>query len=572
MEGVSHSRKILLLGSNDRAGLAICRALGQAGHQASILRLVAQRTPADHSRFCAESLYIGAPDSSVSEYVAKLADLLRFRKYDYLVPVDNLAYELIYSDYFAISSLTRVIGPDPASYIVARNKFNALAAAESIGLARPVTQLVKRSETPSSPFLPCFVRPVVSCAVLDDEWQRFTVRKVDTIENLDAKLRDDLPRVDVMLQVPVSGASLGLNCCSIDGDVLGASVTLRLHESLRGDGSSYRKIGNVSPHLLAIIQAMARQLSWTGFMTIDCKEERGLLYFINLAGRPCGAIALSLFAGVDFPNLILNGLEGKRRVGISLPVKIAYMRDLRRDVAWLASEATKGDGPSVIAPWIASFGRVVIGRERFDIEQAADPLPAIRQFDRGVRALREKIEGRLSCFRHATTAMPATGMLTKSSSLLIVCQGNINRSVVAEHLFRVRGFTQVRSAGLLAMSGRRPSIHAERFLAERMGIDISAFRSKSVSRALAEIGNVDLVLCFERRQAAELARRFPNLSGKVFVLSMLADGGKRRPDIADPHGASPETYLACFRRIDELVGQVALRLIPELSSVAGLTA
>jgi len=69
-------------------------------------------------------------------------------------------------------------------------------------------------------------------------------------------------------------------------------------------------------------------------------------------------------------------------------------------------------------------------------------------------------------------------MLTKSSSLLIVCQGNINRSVVAEHLFRARGFT--RSAGLLAMSGRRPSIHAERFLAERVGIDISSFRSKSV--------------------------------------------------------------------------------------------
>ena len=558
MDGLSHSRNILLLGSNDSAGLAICRALGQADHRVSILRLAAQRTPADHSRFCLESLHIGAPDSSVSEYLGRLTDLLRSRTYDYLVPVDNLAYELIYSDYLAISSLTRVIGPDPASYMVAHNKFDALAVAESIGLARPVTQLVKRGEAPSAPLLPCFVRPVVSCAILDDEWQRFTVRKVDTIENLDAKLRDDLPRVDVMLQVPVSGASLGLNCCSIDGDVLGASVTLRLHESSRGGGSSYRKIGNMSPHLLAIIEAMARQLSWTGFMTINCKEECGRLYFMTLTGRPCGAIALSLFAGVDFPNLILNGLEGKRRVGISLPTKIAYMRDLRRDVAWLASKATKGDGPSVIAPWIASFGRVLIGWERFDIEQAADPLPAIRQFDRGVRALREKIEWRLSlAFRHATTAMPATGLLIKSSSLLIVCQGNINRSVVAEHLFRARGFTQVRSAGLLAMSGRRPSIHAERFLAERMGVDISAFRSKSVSRALAESGNVDLVLCFEQGQAAELARRFPNLSGKIFVLSSFAHGGERQSDISDPHGASPETYLACFRRIDKLVGQVA---------------
>jgi NAD(P)-dependent dehydrogenase (short-subunit alcohol dehydrogenase family) len=98
MAGLSHSRNILLLGSNDRAGLAICRALGQAGHRVSILRLAAQRTAADHSRFCLESLHIGAQDSSVSEYLARLTDLLRSRTYDYLVPVDNLAYELIYSD------------------------------------------------------------------------------------------------------------------------------------------------------------------------------------------------------------------------------------------------------------------------------------------------------------------------------------------------------------------------------------------------------------------------------------------------------------------------------------------
>src|SRR5262249_18565718 len=97
----------------------------------------------------------------------------------------------------------------------------------------------------------------------------------------------------------------------------------------------------------------------------------------------------------------------------------------------------------------------------------------------------------------------------------------------------------------------------ERFLAERMGIGISTFRSKSISRALAEIGNVDLVLCFEQGQAVELARRFPNLTGKICVLSSLAHGGERQSDIADPHGASPETYLACFRRIDKLVEQIA---------------
>jgi hypothetical protein len=119
-------------------------------------------------------------------------------------------------------------------------------------------------------------------------------------------------------------------------------------------------------------------------MTIDCKEEHGRLSVIKLAGRPCVAIAPSLFAGVDFSNLILNGLEGKRRVGISLPVKTIYMRDLRRDAGWLASEATKGDGPRVIAPWIASFVRVLIGALRHR---------AARGFVAGDSPVRSQCEG-----------------------------------------------------------------------------------------------------------------------------------------------------------------------------------
>ena len=86
---------------------------------------------------------------------------------------------------------------------------------------------------------------------------------------------------------------------------------------------------------------MARQLSWTGSLTIDCKDEHERSSLIKVTGRRVCAIALSLFAGVDFSDLLLNGFEGKRHADISLPVKTVYMRDLSRDVGWLASEATK---------------------------------------------------------------------------------------------------------------------------------------------------------------------------------------------------------------------------------------
>jgi protein-tyrosine phosphatase len=198
----------------------------------------------------------------------------------------------------------------------------------------------------------------------------------------------------------------------------------------------------------------------------------------------------------------------------------------------------------------------VAGRERFDVEQIADPLPAVWQLNPYVKAFWQKMKWRLAAEFHRTKVTAATRTLTQSSSLLIVCHGNINRSVVAEYLFRARGFACVQSAGLLAMSGRRPSTYAERFLAERLQIDISSFRSRSVTRALKEIGDVDMVLCFEQRHASELAQRFRNLRGKVFLLGSVASSGKRSSDIADPHGADPETYFACFRRIDSLLEQV----------------
>src|SRR5262249_41944515 len=143
--------------------------------------------------------------------------------------------------------------------------------------------------------------------------QSFSVRKVNTADELDAKLREDLPRVDVMLQSPIAGAGVGLNFCAIDGDVLGAAVTLRLHESLRGVGSSYRKTEEASPQSFAIMQNIARQLSWTGFMTIECQRVKDRLCFMEFNGWPWESISLPICAGVDFPKLLIDGLEGRCR-------------------------------------------------------------------------------------------------------------------------------------------------------------------------------------------------------------------------------------------------------------------
>ena len=205
--------------------------------------------------------------------------------------------------------------------------------------------------------------------------------------------------------------------------------------------------------------------------------------------------------------------------------------------------------------WMRSFGRVLLRRECFEIERLNDPVPAMRQFDGTLKRMCHKVTLRFSsAFRQATRERAAP--IGRTSSILVVCKGNINRSVVAEQLFRARGFTRVWSAGLLDVLGRRPSQPAEAFLKDRLGVDASGLRSRSVRRALREIGTVDMVICFERSQVAEMLRRCPSFKGKVFLLSTLAGEGQRRPDVSDPHGRSAEKYRECFEQIERLIDRI----------------
>ena len=546
---------VLLLGSNESTSLEVCRSLGRAGHHVTILRITAQKTAADHSRFCKESLYLGSPDAGISEYLSKLRDLLKLRRFDYLIPIDSLGCELTYFDYQAISSLISVVGPNPDSYAGVHNRFEALALAESVGLVKPKTVLIKQGDSLNNQQLPCIVRPVFSVAIIDDEPQFFSTRKVNSAEQLDAKLRDDLPRSDVLLQEPVAGHVVEINFCAVNGKVLAASATLQLHGPYSGGRSSYVKSEELTPEILTIVQAIAHKLNWTGFMVIECKRENGELYFMDMKSFPSHSIALFSFSGVDFPKLMMAGLEHKLGADIVLPTCSRYLRQFRMDTAWLFKRLSKRSGLKLILPWLGSFWRLLVGHERLDIEQFGDPLPTIHQFDGIFAWAKAKLDLRLfSLLSASATAQPELKSINFKSTLLIVCKGNINRSMVAEQLLKARGFTNVRSAGLLGMSSRKPSKEAEAFIAERLGINTTNLRSQSVARALREMASeIELVLCFERSQVAELVWRFPNLKGKVFLFSKLSGDANESPDIGDPHGAEPEVYLACFRKIENIV-------------------
>jgi protein-tyrosine phosphatase len=137
----------------------------------------------------------------------------------------------------------------------------------------------------------------------------------------------------------------------------------------------------------------------------------------------------------------------------------------------------------------------------------------------------------------------------------MVCTANICRSPMAEALlrYRVQGNSlerqpwRIESAGVNAMEGIPPSKFSEAVMIER-GIDISGHRAKTISEEM--MNKFHLVLTMEKIHKQILKARFPEKSGKVFMLSEMS--GEEFP-VDDPFGATLDDYQHTAEVIDRLI-------------------
>lgn len=506
MNDPAHS--ILLVGGQPDAALAWCRWLARAGHRVTLLRWSERASFADASRCCSGSVWLGDVDAGVAEWRARLARLIRSGQFTHLWPGDALAHELLCTPAWQAPGEVRLIGPPPNAYARAADRCKALAIARRAGLAvLPGSYLAQGGPAPrvepASIDLPCVARPRRGAATLDDESARYATRTIADPRALDNKLRDDLPRVGVLLQAVPRGHRLDISLAAVDGNIVSVLPPL-------------------APRPLDAIRRLVARLHWTGLLHIECRQLAGETVFVDLHFGLAGS------AGVD-------AVSGRSAV--------------RALVGAPASAARRGPG--------------------------LDPWPAAARLGHFAARLLSKVS---MAVRAGAWGLPGTGTgtdagrpmrpLSPSDSILFVCQGNINRSLVAEQTLRRAGFRQVASAALIGMAGRRPSGPAERYVQEVLGLPTEALRSRSLRHALASLHRVDVVVCFERRQVVEVLRRQPDLRGRVHLLTALAGQRGGAPDIADPHARDDAFHRRCFERISGLLhsatnpARAASRLAP----------
>jgi protein-tyrosine-phosphatase len=140
-------------------------------------------------------------------------------------------------------------------------------------------------------------------------------------------------------------------------------------------------------------------------------------------------------------------------------------------------------------------------------------------------------------------------------SVLFVCTANICRSPMASEIFKHKvtkldnpADWRIESAGTWAAEGNPAVPNAQLTLASLYKIDLLNHSSRVVSRKL--LSSFNLILTMEKGHKEALQVEFPELAGRVYLMSEMVEENK---EIRDPIGGTPFDFRDTARELDRIL-------------------
>jgi protein-tyrosine-phosphatase/predicted ATP-grasp superfamily ATP-dependent carboligase len=556
--------KVLVLGQEDRAFLAVIRSLGRRGLDVHVAWCPPDAV-ALKSRYVAavhELPRYARDDDTWRRAFVELCDRERF---DLVVPTNDTTIMPLVAHRDELEQHARLHLPSPEAYAICFDKgvTHDFAQAHGVPVPRQLRLALPASaDAIPSDWYPIVLKPLASFT-LDDLDRKHFVRRVTEPADLARELEHFTTARELLVQEYFQGTGVGVEMLAHEGHVLLAFQHLRVHERRGGGADSYRVSLPLRADMRDAATRMVAALAYTGVIMFEFKMnlETGAWVLLEINGRFWASLPLCLHAGADFPIHLYELLvEGRREFPQEYRHGV-YCRNWTRDVIWLRENLRAPDGERVpLGTVVRELTAALAGRESSDTFILDDPAPGVEDLRRMVGRVGRRV---WRSGREAVWALPpvrrmlaarAQRAFREARRILFVCKGNVCRSPFAESYARtvMNHAVELRSAGYLPRPARgcpRLGVDAARAL----GVDLDGHRSVGLTEAM--VREADAIFVFDDEARRRLARTYPFARARMLPIGWLTTDGP--VEIRDPFGGGSDdfarTYAAIRRAVDAAV-------------------
>lgn len=579
-----------MIGDDTRSFLSVVQSLGRCGCIVDVLMHRPNIISAS-SRYINQNHKIAPIAQGAEKWLRGVAHLQREYEYDLIIPCDDSALlpfmRLLDSPAFAEGEMdslkaATIATPGSRAFDIFYDKKKTLKACNElyIPVARRADAVAGSLEDLTFPLV---LKPN-SSFTLENLASKDCVSILHTMEEAKHAIADLAEPAAYFLEEFFDGVGIGISVLASAGLVTHAFQHIRIDEGVSG-GSSLRQSLPLDKRMLTEVERFADYADLEGVAMFEFRQNRqtGAYILLEVNARFWGSLPLAIYAGVDFPALLLArqaekllNLPRPLPVRCTAPARLTKYKIGRRARALTASfydtlrkiAAANGlaEKANAVLPVFAGGLRVLVLREKVDSFAFLDPKPFWVEMTGLLSMVLKGVSRRigLSTLLRARRARKIMQKLATGrrplQRILILCYGNICRSpyaaaVLEKALEKAANTTQkidtitVCSAGFHLVEDRGAPADALETAAQH-SVRLEKHRSRFADAGRIEAA--DLIIVFDEQNENDLAAFYPEAKARCLNLGDLQ---VKPQDITDPYGRGPEAFSTCYVAIDAATAQ-----------------
>jgi predicted ATP-grasp superfamily ATP-dependent carboligase len=305
--------RILVLDGEHRSALAALRALGRKGHQVYTASQL-KRTACGFSRYCKGSVRYSSPNNNRSQFISDIKEHLKKLRIDVLLAMTDATMYRILQHENEIRKLVVIPAVSFEQYKRASDKCNLMKMAKRLNVEYPQTLYFRNAEQAllkKEQFeYPLVLKPQSSIIELNNRLVYCSVSIIDSPQMLYHVLTGrSYYQYPFMVQNFIRGEGLGVFVLCTNGELKAYCAHKRIREKPPWGGVSVVSESMIpSQSVLNNASVLLKELNWNGVAMVEFKNDLSgnIAKLMEINARFWGSLQLSIDAGIDFPNLLIN--------------------------------------------------------------------------------------------------------------------------------------------------------------------------------------------------------------------------------------------------------------------------